>query len=203
MSICLWFHSLFPAVDLAQCCPPKCRRTPIMSAGGVIGSIILIKWLNVHNKICNFYEPWAGVSWHVLVVKFQCVLVRMFPACVYSWSHHTSWDCLCGFAQLLTQVSEDMGESGGRLQDSGLKKRLQWLRTSETLKLAHLSLSLEGSRIPTSHEYVGLEGCWHKCTVRTRSPWQKGENMDFLSEKPGFKFQSSKDRASSQLWDFG
>lgn len=97
-------------------------------------SSILTKGLNAHNKSCNLYEPGAGVSWHVLAVKFQCVLVRMFPACVYSWSHHTSWDCLCGFAQLLTQVSEDMGESGGRWQDSGLKKRPQWLHASETLK---------------------------------------------------------------------
>lgn len=129
------FSQPFPCSGACLALHPQIPENPNSVSRWYISSITLTKWLNVHNKSCNFYEPWAGVPWHVLAVKFQCVLVRMFPACVYSWSHHTSWDCLCGFAQLLTQVSEDMGESGGRLQDPGLKKWPQWLCTSETLKL--------------------------------------------------------------------
>lgn len=78
------------------------------------------------------------MPWHVPVVEFQCLLIQMLPARVYSWSHHASWNRLCGFAQLLTQVSEDMGERGGRLQNAGLKKWLQWPLISETLKLPTL-----------------------------------------------------------------
>lgn len=152
MSVCLYV----PFNEIWLCCPLKCWRTPIVSAGGIISSSILTKWLNVHNKSCNLYEPWAGMSRHVLVVKFQCLLVQMFPACVYSWSHHTSWNCLCGFAQLLTQVSEDMGESGRRLQDA--KEMAPMASHSWDIETAHPSLTWRVSGFQLAKN-IGLEGC--------------------------------------------
>lgn len=75
------------------------------------------------------------MSWHVLVVKLLCVLVQMFPAWVYSWSCHTSWDSVCGFCSAADKLQASQGTVEEGLQDSGLKRNPQGLlHTFEALK---------------------------------------------------------------------
>lgn len=116
MSVGLWFHAPFSGIWL--CCPLKCWRTPIVSAGGIISSSILTKWLNVHNKSCNLYEPWLacpGMSW---LSSFSAFGSNVPCLCLFLVTPH-----LLELSLWLCSVSDSSfrwhGESGGRLQDAG------------------------------------------------------------------------------------
>lgn len=63
-----------------------------------------------------------GMSW---LSSFSAFGSNVPCLCLFSVTPHLL-ELSLAFAQFLTQVSDDMGESGGRLQDAGPKKWFQW-----------------------------------------------------------------------------
>ena len=88
--------------------------------------------------------------WHILVGRFQCVLVQMLSALFISGHTTPPGTVFVTFAELLTQIAEDTGAAEGYLADSLPKSSSgEFIAIHGPLKLGPLLLrSLEGSMTP-------------------------------------------------------
>ena len=155
MPVCLWFHVPFGGTWLW--CPLKCWRTPVVSAGGIISSSILTKWLNVHNESRNLYEPWAACPGMSQLLSFSAFWFKRSLPCLFLVTPHllepSLWLCSAADSSFrrhggawgmpATCWSKEMAPMGPHFWDT---------------ETAHPSLTwkVSGSQLAKN---IGLEGC--------------------------------------------